>query len=121
MTRGAILAFEYDHGLPLTARPSQGLLKSILLGDGRMTSGKRIVGTESAQAQDVIRSVQRSLARLGYRPGPANGKLTADTARAIRAFEIDQTLPGRGAFRPLIARLARLSSEGRSPRVQSGP
>ena len=119
MTRGAILAFEYDHGLPLTARPSQGLLKSILLGDGRMTSGKRIVGTESAQAQDVIRSVQRSLARLGYRPGPANGKLTADTARAIRAFEIDQTLPESGRVSgPLIARLARLSSDGK---VAAGP
>jgi len=119
MTRGAILAFEYDHGLPLTARPSQELLKSILLGDGRTTSGKRAAGAESAQAQDVIRSVQRSLAQLGYRPGPANGRLTPDTARAIRAFEIDQTLPESGRVSgPLISRLARLSSEGR---VASGP
>lgn len=119
MTRGAILAFEYDHGLPLSARPSQELLKSILLGDGRTTSAERTAGTESAQAQEVIRSVQRSLAKLGYRPGPANGRLTADTARAIRTFEIDQTLPESGRVSgPLISRLARLSSGGK---VASGP
>jgi peptidoglycan hydrolase-like protein with peptidoglycan-binding domain len=113
MTRGAILAFEYDHGLPLSARPSQELLKSILLGDGRTPSAKRPAGTESAQAEEVIRSVQRSLAKLGYRPGPANGKLTDDTAHAIRAFEIDQTLAESGRVSgPLISRLARLSSEG---------
>jgi peptidoglycan hydrolase-like protein with peptidoglycan-binding domain len=114
MTRAAILAFEFDHGLPLNARPSQELLKSILLGDGRMASAKRAAGTESAQAQDVIRSVQRSLAKLGYRPGPPNGRLTADTARAIRAFEIDQTLPESGRVSgPLISRLARLSGDGK--------
>ena len=119
MTRGAILAFEYDHGLPVTAQPSQELLKSILLGDGRKPSAKRPAGAESAQAQDVIRSVQRSLARLGYRPGPVNGRLTADTARAIRAFEIDQSLPESGRVSgPLISRLARLSSDGK---VAAGP
>jgi peptidoglycan hydrolase-like protein with peptidoglycan-binding domain len=114
MTRGAILAFEYDHGLALTARPSQELLKTIVLGDGRATPPKRANGTESAQAQDVIRSVQRSLARLGYKPGPVNGRLTAETARAIRAFEIDQTMPESGRVSgPLISRLARLSTDGK--------
>ncbi len=34
MTRGAIMAYEHDHGLPLTARPSQELLKAIILGEG---------------------------------------------------------------------------------------
>jgi peptidoglycan hydrolase-like protein with peptidoglycan-binding domain len=113
MTRGAILAFEYDHGLPLTARPSQELLKAILLGDVRAKK-KRAAGTETAEAQDVIRSVQRSLARLGYRPGAANGRMTRDTERAIRAFELDQTLPESGRVSgPLISRLARLSGDGK--------
>jgi peptidoglycan hydrolase-like protein with peptidoglycan-binding domain len=113
MTRGAILAFEYDHGLPLTARPSQELLKAIVLGDVR-SKKKRAAGTESTEAQEVIRSVQRSLARLRYRPGPANGRMTRETERAIRAFELDQTLPESGRVSgPLIARLARLSGDGK--------
>ena len=44
MTRGAIMAFEHDHGLPLTARPSEPLLKAIILGEGskpRARSAKR--------------------------------------------------------------------------------
>lgn len=113
MTRGAIMAFEHDHGLPLTARPSEQLLKAIILGEGGKARG-RGGKAETLEAQDVIRSVQRSLAKLGYKPGPANGKLTPETARAIRAFESDQALPETGRVSgPLIARLARLSGEGR--------
>jgi peptidoglycan hydrolase-like protein with peptidoglycan-binding domain len=113
MTRGAILAYEHDHGLPLTARPSQELLKAIVLGEGGKASGKS-AKAETAEAQDVIRSVQRSLAKLGYKAGSANGRLTPETARAIRAFEGDQALPETGRVSgPLISRLARLSSDGR--------
>jgi peptidoglycan hydrolase-like protein with peptidoglycan-binding domain len=62
----------------------------------------------------VIRSVQRSLAKLGYKAGAANGKLTPETARAIRAFEADQALPETGRISgPLLARLGRLASDGR--------
>jgi peptidoglycan hydrolase-like protein with peptidoglycan-binding domain len=111
MTRGAIMAYEHDHGLTLTARPSQELLKAIVLGEAGKGKG---VKAETAEAQDVIRSVQRSLAKLRYKPGPANGRLTAETARAIRAFEGDQALPETGRVSgPLISRLARLSGEGR--------
>jgi peptidoglycan hydrolase-like protein with peptidoglycan-binding domain len=113
MTRGAILAYEHDHGLPLTARPSQELLKAIILGERGKAGGKG-AKAETAEAQDVIRSVQRSLAKLGYKAGSANGKLTPETARAIRAFEGDQALPETGRVSgPLISRLARLSSDGR--------
>ena len=111
MTRGAIMAYEHDHGLALTARPSQELLKAIVLGEAGKGKG---VKAETAEAQDVIRSVQRSLAKLRYKPGPASGRLTPETARAIRAFEGDQALPETGRVSgPLISRLARLSSEGR--------
>jgi peptidoglycan hydrolase-like protein with peptidoglycan-binding domain len=116
MTRGAIMAYEHDHGLALTARPSQELLKAIVLGEAGKGKG---VKAETAEAQDVIRSVQRSLAKLRYKPGPANGRLTPETARAIRAFEGDQALPETGRVSgPLISRLARLSGDGR---VASAP
>ncbi len=62
----------------------------------------------------MIRSVQRSLAKLGYKAGAANGRLTPETTRAIRAFEGDQALPETGRVSgPLISRLARLSGDGR--------
>ena len=98
MTRGAILAFEHDHGLPLTARPSQELLKAIVLGEGGKASGKS-AKAETAEAQDVIRSVQRSLAKLGYKAGSANGRMTPETARAIRASRAIRRCPRRGACR----------------------
>jgi peptidoglycan hydrolase-like protein with peptidoglycan-binding domain len=113
MTRGAIMAYEYDHNLPLSGQPSDRLLKAIILGEGGKAKAK---GGEvkSAEAQDVVRSVQRSLAKLGYKPGAANGRLTPDTLRAIRAFEGDQALPETGRISgPLIARLLRLSGDGR--------
>jgi peptidoglycan hydrolase-like protein with peptidoglycan-binding domain len=113
MTRGAILAYEHDHGLSLTARPSQELLKAIVLGEGGRASGKN-AKAETVEAQEVIRSVQRSLAKLGYKAGSANGRMTTDTARAIRSFEADQALPETGRVSgPLISRLARLTSDGR--------
>jgi peptidoglycan hydrolase-like protein with peptidoglycan-binding domain len=113
MTRGAILAFEHDHGLPLTARPSQELLKAIILGEGGKR-GAKSAKPETAEAQDVIRSVQRSLLKLGYKAGSANGRMTPETARAIRAFEGDQALNETGRISgPLISRLARLSGDGR--------
>jgi peptidoglycan hydrolase-like protein with peptidoglycan-binding domain len=114
MTRAAIMGFEYDHGLALTGQPSQELLKRILLGGGDRASKRLGSSGQSAQAQSVIQSVQTSLAKLGYKPGPINGRLTPETARAIREFEVDQALPESGRVSgPLVVRLARLDGEGR--------
>ena len=67
-----------------------------------------------SEAADVIRSVQTSLLKAGYRPGRATGKLTPETMRAIRAFEADQALPETGRVSgPLVSRLARVSGEGK--------
>lgn len=112
MTRGAIMAFEHDHGLPLTGEASDDLLKSIVLGAaGKPSASPKI---ESSEARDAIRSVQRSLAKLGYKPGNPSGNLTPETARAIRAFEADQAMAVSGRISgPLIARLERLAGTGR--------
>ena len=118
MTRAAIMGFEHDHGLVLTGRPTQALLKRIVLGGGAPSVPIGSKG-QSPEAQDVIRTVQTSLARLGYRPGRVDGRLSPETARAIREFEVDQALPPSGRVSgPLVARLARLATPGR---VASGP
>ncbi len=114
MTRAAIMGFEYDHAMPMSGKPSQRLLKAILLGDGARTQRRVGSAGQSSEAADVIRSVQTSLLKAGYRPGRATGKLTPETMRAIRAFEADQALPETGRVAgPLVARLARVSGEGK--------
>ncbi len=115
MTRAAIMAFESDHGLPLTGQPSDKLLKYILLGVDTGAANTADAGrVQTTQAEDVIRSVQVSLAKLGYRPGRINGALGPSTKMAIRAFESDQALPETGRVSgPLISRLGRLAGGGR--------
>ena len=113
-TRGAIMAFEYDHGMPLTGHPSQPLLKSILLGEGRTKRGAKVSKGQSDDAKELIRFVQEALAGLGYRPGAASGQFNNDTKVAIRKFERDQALPVSGRVSgALIVRLERLRTEGR--------
>lgn len=48
-----------------------------------------------AQAS-LIASIQGSLSRLGYRPGPATGDLTSATRTAIKRFQKDNFLPQSG-------------------------
>jgi peptidoglycan hydrolase-like protein with peptidoglycan-binding domain len=113
MTRGAIMAFEHDNGLPLTGQANDTLLKSIILGEAGKPGGAASK-PQTAEARDMVRSVQRSLVKLGYKPGSASGNLTPETVRAIRAFEADQALPVSGRVSgPLISRLERLAGTGR--------
>ena len=99
--------------MALTARPSEKLLKAIILGEGGKV-GAKSMRAETAEAEETIRDVQRSLLKLGYKAGAANGKPTPETVRAIRAFESDQGLAETGRISgPLIARLVRLAGGGR--------
>lgn len=119
MTRAAIIGYESDHGMPLTGRPSQELLKRILLGGRDKQAGNAISESQTAEAQTAIRSVQTSLAALGYKPGQIDGRLSPQTQSAIREFEVDQALPETGSLSgPLVARLARLAEAGQ---IASGP
>jgi peptidoglycan hydrolase-like protein with peptidoglycan-binding domain len=115
VTRAAIMAFESDHGLPLTAEPSESLLQRVLLGSAeaaRSQSGSRTEPTP--EAERVIRTVQQSLASLGYQPGAVDGRLGEQTIRAIREFEVQQGLSETGRVSgQLVARLARLAGQGR--------
>jgi localization factor PodJL len=53
-----------------------------------------------------VAEVQRLLNQLGYSPGAASGKTTAQTQNAIRAFETDNELPMTGE--PSVSLLRRL-------------
>lgn len=114
MTQAAIMAFEHDHGLPLSAEPDELTLKAILLGGAAGTSPARPGRTAGAEA--VVKTVQQTLSGLGYNIGKVDGRIGEDTQRAIREFETDHQMPESGRISgTLIARLAKSAGGGRLP------
>jgi|GEM_PF-694085 peptidoglycan hydrolase-like protein with peptidoglycan-binding domain len=106
--RAAVMAFEHEHRLPLTGEASQELLKQILFGAAPAAGAAGPPEVRSPQAQGVVRDVQRQLAARGYRPGAADGRLSAETIAAIRTFEADQGLVPKGRISAVL--LDRLES-----------
>ncbi len=114
ITRAAILAFEYDHGLPLQGEVSRSVLEQLVFasaGQVNERGSSRIIGERAAK---IMQMVHRELRRLGYDPG-SEDVLTGEAGkRAIRDFEIDQNLPATGRVSGrLVARLLRLEGQGR--------
>lgn len=114
VTRAAILHFESDYGLPLTAEPSAIVLDAL----ERLRQPVKVAASTTArpgpEVESLIRTVQQSLDRHGYRPGAADGRLGDATAQAIRAFERDHGLAESGRISaPLVARLADIAGTGR--------
>ncbi len=115
VTQAAIMAYEADHGMVLTAQPSEALLQSILLGNPSPARGA-VPGQmeQSARAGRVIRTVQQALAKLGYPTGKPDGRLGESTITAIRDFEKQQGFTDSGRISgQLVARLTRLATEKR--------
>ncbi len=121
VTRAAIMAWEHDHGLALTGEPTDAIMKAIVLGVSAASAGQITAQWQAlpkerrTRAEHLIRWVQQSLSALGYNPGPASGRVSTDTARAIREFEMDQNLAPSGRISgPLVARASKLTMAGRS-------
>ena len=60
--------------------------------------------------QPQIAEMQRLLERLGYAPGPADGRMTSRTAEAIRQFERANELPVNGEASVSLLRQLRTAS-----------
>lgn len=113
VTQAAILAYEIDHQLPLTAEPTEALLRQIEEGGSGRASGASAIPGPKAEA--LIRSVQVALARLGYPVGKPDGRLGEMTIAAIRQFERQQAMPDTGRISgDLLTRLSRLSAAPRT-------
>ncbi len=88
VVESAIVAFEYDHGLPLTADPSETVLQGLILGAaGTAGSGGHLQGP---MAQRLSHAIAGRLAKLGY---PAT---STDMASPIKRFERDYRLEETG-------------------------
>ncbi len=113
VTQAAILAYEIDNALPLTAEPSDALLN--LIKEGRRGPATNAALAPGAKAEALIRTVQTSLTKLGYNAGRADGRLGEATIAAIRAFEKQQAMPDTGRISgDLVSRLSRLSTPSRT-------
>ena len=109
-SRAAILAFEADNGMRLTAEASQQLLHHLLLGASQHEASAD--APPSARARDVIRKVQQSLQQAGGSAVSADGTLNSATRDAIRAFESANGMKetGRVSGR-LVERLERVARQ----------
>jgi peptidoglycan hydrolase-like protein with peptidoglycan-binding domain len=102
-TRKAISAFQKDHGLGVTGKPSDDLLRQILLGetakDGTAATGAVAPRSqEPAKTTSTVKAVQEILADLGYEPGQIDGNMGDATARAISAFQRDRKIAATGTI-----------------------
>jgi hypothetical protein len=92
--RLAILAYEFDNGLPLTGEPTEALLKRVLF-DGNQ--GPRGSFTDRAELNTkLVMEAQRTLAGLGFFRGTFSGRIDVWTSNAIRDFERHRGIPLTG-------------------------
>ena len=94
VTRAAILAFQSDQRLPLTAEPSEELLRQIILGLPGASDGRK--SEPGPKALRLIAGTQRLMKQLGYYAGPINGRLDDVTRKSLRRFETDSGFVPRG-------------------------
>jgi peptidoglycan hydrolase-like protein with peptidoglycan-binding domain len=110
--RAAIMAYESDHDLAVTAEPSANLLETVVLGSAMPGRGV-VTGKLGPEAEQVVRTVQQSLHGLGIGPLKIDGFPGEATVQAIRRFERDQKLSETGRISgQLVIRLAQLASLG---------
>lgn len=115
-TRAAVLAYEQDHRLPLTAEPSEALLQHLTTGSLVPPPGNSGKPVRAPHVEHLVRTVQQSLASMGYFTGRIDGMAGPDTVRAIREYEMDAGLIPTGRISsPLLQRLARAPGAGQRP------
>jgi peptidoglycan hydrolase-like protein with peptidoglycan-binding domain len=113
MTRAAIMAYEADNGLALTAEPSEDLMRRMERGAAAVPR-KGSPDVKTLEAATLIRNVGQWLAAIGYPVSKNETSMSKALVRAIRDYEASQKMPETGRISaPLVARLAR-AGQGRS-------
>jgi peptidoglycan hydrolase-like protein with peptidoglycan-binding domain len=96
--REAIIAYEFDRGLPLTGEPTQQLLKELLFAPFSSAPPQQLSPKRLESTVELVKQVQTALASLGYGPQAINGKLDEPTRAAIRLFQTERNIPATGAL-----------------------
>lgn len=103
-TRRAVRTFQADQSLPADGFPTAALLDRVRVRAGVAPEPPREPRPLGASG---VRELQRLLARLGYRPGAADGEIGTRTRNAIRAFERAQGMEARGRATDVVLEAAR--------------
>ena len=106
-TRHAIMRFQRRYRLALSGKPDPQFLEHLqYLHHIHQASTATGSIAPAIDAKSVERA-QRQLQKLGYDPGPIDGKMGTKTTGAIRQFQADMRLPADGQLSPsLLNRLA---------------
>ncbi len=101
------------HGRPIQRPGHDGAVvaQAVQAGADLLRAG---AGYGGAQGSPAVREVQRLLRRVGYRPGPIDGRYGPLTRSAVQWFQIKHGLPPTGAVGPAELALLRLRADGRS-------
>lgn len=111
--QAAIMAYEFDQGLPLTGEPGEALVRTIILGPGSADAAPLAGAKPGPAAQQIIATTQQMMTRLGYGPLPQGGTMTEALASAIRRFEREQGMTETGRISgDLVTKLNRQSILG---------
>lgn len=109
MTRAAIMAYEADNGLPLTAEPSEDLMRRFEPGAKVAPSARKgAPEVKTLEAATLIRNVGTWLQAIGYPVTKNETSMSVAMVRAIRDYEASQKMRETGRISaPLVARLSR--------------
>lgn len=128
-TQQAIEAYQRDNGLPIDGIASDALLQHMRSAHGiapapepeagvspdtavlqelRGPGGVQARGRATDRSRAMVRDIQASLLALGFDPGPADGEMRPQTARAIRDYQKVEGLPANGL--PTLELLTRLET-----------
>ena len=83
--RLAVLAYEFDNGMPLTGEPTEALLKLVLFG---LDQAPRGAFADRAEANPrLVVEIQKALLGLGFFRGALSGRMDVWTSEAVKDFE----------------------------------
>ncbi|HZV21999.1 MAG TPA: peptidoglycan-binding domain-containing protein [Hyphomicrobiales bacterium] len=92
--RLAVLAYEFDNGLPLTGQPTNDLLKRVLFNQNQAPRGA--FADRAENNQKLVAETQKSLLELGFFRGTLSSRVDVWTESAIKDFERHRGLPITG-------------------------
>ncbi len=110
MTMGAIMAYQYDRGLPVSGVASDALLKGLLFGGNKAPGQRQGPPQMSADTHQLVAEMQGILSAKGHYDGKIDGIFKARTIEAVKRFERRAGLPVSGRVSGLLVQeLTRLT------------
>jgi len=114
--QAAVMAYEFDQGLPLTAEIDENVMRTIILGPASIDASARATAKPGPVAQRVIAQTQQLMLKLSYGPIQPDGAMSDAFVAAIRRYEREQGMTETGRISgDLVARLTKAAALGPLP------